>query len=98
MSIHSGMREVAGSRNMKGVSSNFEDAFGELVVDVECSLKGESAMIETKANVTANRTARSVTNELGGRLRVRWRLEDKRSAFFRNRFFTFVKYQIHINI
>ena len=83
---------------MKGVSSKFEDAFGELVVDVECSLKGESAMIETKANVTANRTARSVTNELGGRLRVRWRLEDKRSAFFRNRFFAFVKYQIHINI
>ena len=49
---------------MKGVSSKFEDAFGELVVDVECSLKGESATMETKANVTANRTARSVTNDL----------------------------------
>ena len=34
MSIHSGMREVAGKRNMKGVSSKIEDAFGELVVDV----------------------------------------------------------------
>ena len=76
---------------MKGVSSKFEDAFGELVVDVECSLRGESATMETKANVTANRTARSVTNELAGWLRVRGRLEDKRSAFFRNRFFTFVR-------
>ena len=31
MSIHSEMRGVAGSRNMKGVSSKFEDAFGELI-------------------------------------------------------------------
>ena len=76
---------------MKGVSSKFEDAFGELVLDVECSLKGESATMETKANVTANRTARSVTNELGGWLRVRWRLEALRSSFFRNRCFTFVR-------
>lgn len=75
---------------MKGVSSKFEEAFGELVVDIECSLKGESAMMETKANVTANRTARSVTNELGGWLRVTWQLEDKRPAFFHNHFFTFV--------
>lgn len=76
---------------MKGVSFKFEDVFGELVVDIECFLKGESAMMEIKVNVIVNRIARSVINEFGGWLRVRWRFEDKRLVYFRNRFFVFVR-------
>jgi len=66
--MHSGMMEVVGWRNLKGVSSEYVDAVSESMQCCECSFEGDEATIETKVNVTANRTARRMMNELGSSL------------------------------
>ena len=68
---------------MKGVSFEYVDVVGEQMFGGECSSvkedTGDKAMKETKVNVTTDRTARRITNELGSCLQDGRHLEDAES-------------------